>query len=84
LELKLGGPAARIEVAESVFFRGRSAYLVGAAFRAGEESGMPIGLALLHGAAGITLDAVLMGEDDIAILFSFTRSYFRGGRLTTV
>lgn len=77
LELELGGPAARIEMAESVFFRGRSAYLVGVAFRDGEESGMPIGLALLHGAVGITLDAVLVGEDDIAILFSFTRSYFR-------
>ena len=77
LEMELGGPVARIEMAESVFFRGRSAYLVGAAFRAGDESGMPLGLALLHGETGITLDAVLMGEDDIAILFSFTRSYLR-------
>ena len=64
-------------MAESIFFRGRSAYLVGAAFRAGDERGLPLGLALLHGETGITLDAVLMGEDDLAILFSFTRSYFR-------
>ena len=77
LEIELGGPVARIEMAESVFFRGRSAYLVGAAFRAGDEHGLPLGLALLHGATGITLDAVLTGEDDIAVLFSFTRSYFR-------
>jgi isocitrate dehydrogenase kinase/phosphatase len=77
LEIELGGPVERIEMAESVFFRGRSAYLVGAAFRAGDEHGLPLGLALLHGATGITLDAVLTGEDDIAILFSFTRSYFR-------
>jgi isocitrate dehydrogenase kinase/phosphatase len=77
LKIELSGPVARIEMAESVFFRGRSAYLVGAAFRAGDEHGLPLGLALLHGATGITLDALLMGEDDIAILFSFTRSYFR-------
>ena len=32
---------------------------------------------LRHGEAGIVLDAVLTGEDDLAILFSFTRSYFR-------
>ena len=77
LEIELSGPVARIEMAESVFFRGRSAYLVGAAFRAGDEHGLPLGLALLHGETGITLDAVLMGEVAIAILFSFTRSYFR-------
>jgi len=47
------------------------------AFRAGDELGLPLGLALLHGETGVTLDAVLMGETDIAILFSFTRSYFR-------
>jgi isocitrate dehydrogenase kinase/phosphatase len=77
LEMELGGPVARIEMAENVFFRGRSAYLVGAAFRLDDERGLPVGFALLHGEAGITLDAVLLGEDDIAILFSFTRSYFR-------
>ena len=77
LEKALSGPVARIEMAEKIFFRGRSAYLVGAAFRAGEEGGLPLGLALLHGEKGITLDAILLGEDDIAILFSFTRSYFR-------
>jgi isocitrate dehydrogenase kinase/phosphatase len=64
-------------MAEKTFFRGKSAYLIGAAFRAGEEGGLPMGLALLHGEKGVTLDAVLIGEDDIAILFSFTRSYCR-------
>jgi isocitrate dehydrogenase kinase/phosphatase len=77
LETKLSGPVTHIEMAESVFFRGRSAYLVGAAFIAGDEDGLPLGLALLHREKGITLDAVLIGEDDLAILFSFTRSYFR-------
>jgi len=77
LERALRGPVVRIEMAAKIFFRGRSAYLVGAAFRAGEQGGLPFGLALLHSEKGITLDAILLGEDDIAILFSFTRSYFR-------
>src|SRR6516165_173248 len=67
----LGFP--RIELAESV---GRRAYLDGAAFRA-DERGLLLGFALLHGEKGITLVAVLMGEDDIPILLSFSRSYFR-------
>lgn len=75
VEVALGGPIARIEMAESIFFRGKGAYLVGIAFR-GDEHRLPLGLALLNDRTGITLDAVLTGEDDIAILFSFTRSYF--------
>jgi isocitrate dehydrogenase kinase/phosphatase len=77
LEIELGGSVARIEMVESIFFRGKGAYLVGAAFRAGDGHSLPLALALLNGRTGITLDAVLTGEDDIAILFSFTRSYFR-------
>jgi isocitrate dehydrogenase kinase/phosphatase len=77
LEIELGGPLARIEMIESIFFRGKGAYLVGLVFRAGDGRSLPLALALLHGRTGITLDAVLTGEDDIAILFSFTRSYFR-------
>jgi isocitrate dehydrogenase kinase/phosphatase len=77
LENELGDQVAGIEMAKNIFFRGKSGYLVGAAFRRDDERGLPIGFALLHGEAGITLDAVLLGEDDIAILFSFTRSYFR-------
>jgi isocitrate dehydrogenase kinase/phosphatase len=77
LETELGGSVERVEMAESIFFRGKGAYLVGAAFRAGDGRSLPLGLALLQGETGITLDALLTGEDDIAILFSFTRSYFR-------
>ncbi|MBV9998533.1 MAG: bifunctional isocitrate dehydrogenase kinase/phosphatase [Verrucomicrobia bacterium] len=77
LEAALGGPAMRIEAVKSRFFRGKGAYLIGCAFTAHDESCLPFGLVLRHGEAGITLDAVLTGKDDIAILFSFTRSYFR-------
>src|SRR6516164_3507175 len=67
LEIELGGSVARIEMIESIFFRGKGAYLVGSAFRAGDGYSLPLALALLHGRTGITLDAVLTGEDDIAI-----------------
>jgi isocitrate dehydrogenase kinase/phosphatase len=77
LKTELGGSVERIEMAESIFFRGKGAYLVGAAFRTGDRQSLPLGLALLQGERGITLDALLTGEDEIAILFSFTRSYFR-------
>ncbi len=67
-----------LEMIATVFYRGRGAYLVGRAVRAGEGTSVPLALALRHSdALGITLDAVLLGEVDLAILFSFTRAYFR-------
>jgi isocitrate dehydrogenase kinase/phosphatase len=67
----------RLEIISSVFYRGRGAYLVGRVLRDGELP-LPIALCLRHeNARGITLDALLCGEVDLAILFSFTRSYFR-------
>ena len=38
----------------------------------------PLALCLRHpNESGLTLDAVLIGESDLAILFSYTRAYFR-------
>ena len=34
-------------------------------------------LALTHGDRGIEIDAVLMDENDVSVLFSFARSYFQ-------
>jgi isocitrate dehydrogenase kinase/phosphatase len=68
--------AAEIEVVAAVFYRGRGAYLVGRAVW-GEQSS-PIAFALRHPTGnGVTLDAVLVGESDLAVLFSYTRAYFR-------
>jgi isocitrate dehydrogenase kinase/phosphatase len=65
-----------LEVFRGVFFRGRGAYFVGR-LRQGEET-MPLAFCLRHpDANGLTLDAVLMGDADLAILFSYTRAYFR-------
>ncbi len=68
--------ATEIEVVSAVFYRGRGAYIVGRALAKNEAT--PIAFCLLHpDDSGITLDALLMGESDLAILFSYTRAYFR-------
>ena len=72
-------PNLRLEMIGSAFYRGRGAYLVGRAVR-DEDDGASLSLALClrhESEQGITLDAVLLGEVDLAILFSYTRSYFR-------
>jgi isocitrate dehydrogenase kinase/phosphatase len=66
-----------LEIVSSVFYRGRGAYLVGRVLRKGQLP-LPIALCLRHeNERGIILDALLHGDVDLAILFSFTRSYFR-------
>jgi isocitrate dehydrogenase kinase/phosphatase len=66
-----------LEIISSVFYRGRGAYLVGRVLREGELP-LPIALCLRHeNERGIILDALLYGDVDLALLFSFTRSYFR-------
>ncbi len=66
-----------LEVVSSVFYRGRGAYLVGRVLRE-EQLPLAIALCLRHeNERGIILDALLHGDVDLAILFSFTRSYFR-------
>ena len=66
----------RLEMINRAFYRGGGAYLVGRAIRDGV--GLPLAFCLRHkGERGITLDAVLFGEADLSILFSYTRAYFR-------
>src|SRR5262249_40153287 len=54
----------------SVFYRGKGAFLIGKALNT------PIVIALRSTVQGVYVDAVLSTEDEISILFSFTRSYF--------
>ncbi len=69
-----GDPVA-IEHLEPVFYQGKGAYVVGRlVLPAGKVS--PLVLALRNGPRGIFVDAVLLEEDDVSILFSFTRTYF--------
>jgi isocitrate dehydrogenase kinase/phosphatase len=64
----------RIEMVRSVFYRGTGAYLIGRIYA--ESQLVPLAIALLHLPAGIAVDAVLLYEEDVSILFGFTRSYF--------
>ena len=68
-----------LEMVGTVFYRGHGAYLVGRAIRDGDDgAGLPLALCLRHPTqSGIMLDAILFGEVDLAILFSYTRAYFR-------
>ncbi len=72
-ELNLGEVTAA-EVVPAPFFRGKGAYLVGALEAGGEV--LPFVLALRNPGDGLVVDAVLLDERDVSILFSFTRSYF--------
>ncbi len=64
----------RIEMIRAPFFRGMGAYLVGRLFSGSQR--IPLALALLHTPEGIAVDAVLLDEDSVSILFSFAHSYF--------
>jgi isocitrate dehydrogenase kinase/phosphatase len=64
----------KIDMLSSVLFRGKGAYLVGRFFTASHN--FPLVLALLNTPAGMLVDAVLLDENEVSILFSFTRSYF--------
>jgi isocitrate dehydrogenase kinase/phosphatase len=68
------GTVDSAEIVESIFYRGDGAYLVGRVF-AGTHV-FPLVLALLHGPDGIAVDALLLREGDVSILFSFAHSYF--------
>ena len=71
----LGQPTIRsFELLPTVFYRNKGAYIVGRIVTSGGF--VPLVLALLHPADGITVDAVLLTSDEASIVFGFTRSYF--------
>ncbi|MBA2271747.1 MAG: bifunctional isocitrate dehydrogenase kinase/phosphatase [Chthoniobacterales bacterium] len=76
IEAAFPSGADALEMIATVFYRGRGAYFVGRAI--GREAALPFAISLRHqGEQGIAIDAVLLGEVDLAILFSYTRAYFR-------
>ena len=64
----------RAEMLTSVHYRGKGAYLVGRIFNGSDF--FPLVLALLNTPGGIVVDAVILSENEVSVLFSFTRSYF--------
>ena len=64
----------QIEFIRTVFFQVSRAYLVGRI--SGKGWMRPFVLALKNTESGVLIDAVMMDEASVSILFSFTRSYF--------
>ncbi len=70
------GDLVAIEIVSTPFYRGTAAYLVGRAVLPGGVV-FPLVFAVRHADRGVTVDAVLLEEDDVSMLFGFTRSYFQ-------
>lgn len=70
-----GSPPRHLRMLRPVFYRDREAYLVGELTSPGRQ--LPVVLALRNEEAGIRVDAVLTGKEDMRnILFISTRSTF--------
>lgn len=65
----------QLQVLSGLFYRNKGAYVVGKIINGFVE--LPIALPVLHDREGrFYIDAVLFGEDDLQMLFSFARAYF--------
>jgi isocitrate dehydrogenase kinase/phosphatase len=64
----------RVEVIRAVFYQMSRAYIVGRI--QGRGFLVPLVIALKNTDSGVLVDAVMLAEDDVSIVFSFTRSYF--------
>jgi len=65
----------QVQVLSSLFYRNKGAYVVGKIVNGFGE--LPFALPILHGGDGLlAIDTVLIGEEDLLLLFSFARAYF--------
>ena len=64
----------QIDMLKAPFYRGEHAHLIGRTLIAGNF--IPLVLSFSHNEAGVFLAAVLVEQDDVSLLFSYTRSYF--------
>jgi len=65
----------QLQVLSSLFYRNKGAYLVGKIVNGFLE--VPFTLPILHRTPGcVYVDAALFGEEDLSLLFSFSRVYF--------
>jgi isocitrate dehydrogenase kinase/phosphatase len=72
----LGGQhtVQKIEVIVPVFYQLTRAYIIGRIM--GHGLLLPLAIALKNTDGGILVDAVMLSEDQVSIVFSYTRSYF--------
>ena len=64
----------KVAVIEPVFYQMTRAYIVGRI--SGRGFMRPLLLALKNTDSGLLVDAVMLSEDDVSVVFGFTRSYF--------
>jgi isocitrate dehydrogenase kinase/phosphatase len=64
----------KVEVIRPIFYQISRAYIVGRIV--GRSFTLPLVIALKNTDGGVLVDAVMVSEDDISIIFGFTRSYF--------
>lgn len=64
-----------IETIQSLFFRNKEAYIVGRIVM--DPRTIPFVIPLVSGDHGIYVDAVLLHEEEVSIVFSFAYSYFQ-------
>jgi isocitrate dehydrogenase kinase/phosphatase len=64
----------QVEVIRPIFYQMSRAYLVGRIW--GDGWMLPLAIAFRNTPRGVLVDAVMLRESDVSILFSFTRSYF--------
>ncbi len=64
----------RFELLWSIFYRNKGAYLIGRMYI--DEHLFPIAIPIQNDGSGLFVDTVIWNENDLSIIFSFTRSYF--------
>ncbi len=64
----------RVEIIRPVFYQVARAYIVGRIV--GRDFLIPLVIALKNTDGGVLVDAVMLSEADVSIVFSFTKSYF--------
>jgi len=68
-------PDLQVQVLRSLFFRNKGAYVVGRIINGHHE--VPFAVPILQNERGeLYADTLLMGEDQLLVLFSFARAYF--------
>jgi isocitrate dehydrogenase kinase/phosphatase len=68
-------PDLQVQVLASLFFRNKAAYIIGRVVNAHRE--LPFAVPILQNERGeLYLDTLLVGEDQLLVLFSFARAYF--------
>ena len=72
---RLGAPSLEVDVVNSLFYRNKGAYLVGRLRFGNRVRPFSLPLSLDH-AGKVFVDTLICDEDELSIVFSFTRAYF--------